>query len=275
MRLGAPLDYQGDDPFAYFAAHLQKGYGAAYCPVIPLEQASAFAQAAQAAGVVIAEVGAWCNPLDPDEDRRRRNIALCQERLALAEAVGARCCVNIAGSRGPKWDGPDPRDLSEETFERVVETTRTIIDAVRPSRSCYALETMPWMFPDSIESYTRLLRAIDRPGFGVHFDPVNLINCPERYFHNAAYLRRFVRELGGQIRSVHLKDILLADQLTVHLSEVRPGMGGLDYPALLKELDGLDPDLPVMCEHLPSAEEYDRAVSFVRSAAAQAQARIL
>jgi len=43
------------------------------------------------------------NPLSSDEQTRRTAIARCQAMLALADAIGARCCVNIAGSRGEKW----------------------------------------------------------------------------------------------------------------------------------------------------------------------------
>ena len=38
------------------------------------------------------------NLLDPDPEARRKNLATVTEGLALAEAVGARCCVDIAGS---------------------------------------------------------------------------------------------------------------------------------------------------------------------------------
>jgi hypothetical protein len=42
---------------------------------------------------VIAEVGAWVNLLDPDSAKRKANLQYVTERMALAEAVGARCCV--------------------------------------------------------------------------------------------------------------------------------------------------------------------------------------
>lgn len=142
-----------------------------------------------------------------------------------------------------------------------------IIDAVQPQATVYALETMPWLYPDSVESYQRLIAEIDRPGFAVHFDPVNLVNSPQRYFQNAALIREFVGTLGPAIRSVHLKDIRLDQRLTVHLDEVRPGLGGLDIRVLLHELNQLAPDLPVMLEHLPDEIEYDLAAAHVRGLA--------
>jgi len=270
MRLGAPIFQHYDDPTTWVAALQAKGYGAAYCPVKPdadLSIIAAYRQAAQAAGIVIAEVGAWSNPLSPDPAVRTAALDKCKAGLLLAERIGARCCVNIVGSRGGKWDGPHPADLTEETFDMIVTTTREIIDAVQPHTAVYALETMPWMYPDSVESYQRLLDAIDRPGCGVHFDPVNLINSPQRYFRNGDLIRAFVTALGPQIRSVHVKDIQLANRLTVHLDEARPGTGGVELHTLLRELNRLDPTLPIMLEHLPNEAEYDLAAAHVRAVA--------
>jgi len=270
MRLGAPLPDPVSDPALWVAAVKAKGYRAAYCPLDGSEDFAtirAFAQAAEQAGIVIAETGAWSNPLSPVESIRSSAMEKCEIMLALADEIGARCCVNIAGSLGKKWDGPHPADLTAETFNLIVETTRTIIDAVRPKRTYFTLEPMPWMYPDSIESYERLIRAIDRPQFGVHFDPVNLINSPQRYFFNGNFILDFIAHLGSEIRSVHAKDILLQDNLTVHLDEVRPGLGGLDYRTLLRGLDRLEPDLPLMLEHLPQASEYDLAAAYVRGVA--------
>jgi sugar phosphate isomerase/epimerase len=272
MRLGGPINepYQSPEQWCVAVHHL--GYRAAYCPVNVYagdETIAAYRNEARNADIIIAEVGVWNNPLSPDEVERQKSIAHNICCLELAEKIEARCCVNISGSRGSKWDGPCPLDLTDETFMMIVTTVRQIIDAVQPKRTFYTLETMPWMYPDSVESYVRLVEAIDRPAFAVHFDPVNLICSPQRYFTNGRLIQEFIQQLGSLIKSVHLKDILLRDQLTTHLDEVRPGLGGLDYSSLLRELNQLDANLPVMLEHLPSTEEYHLAGNYVRSAAQQ------
>ena len=270
MRLGFPIPAVEtlDQEIAYARQHGMRAVyvSARFCDTPPV--ARDYVARLQDADLVPAEVGAWCNPLSRDPAVRRPAIAKCQASLALAETVGARCCVNVAGSCGERWAGPYATDLLPETFDLIVATVQEIIDAVKPGRTFYSLETMPWMLPDSPESYRELLQAIDRPAFAAHFDPVNLVNSPRRYFQNGALIRDFVRLLGPQIRSVHLKDILLGPNLTVHLDECRPGAGGLDYPALLNALKPLDPDLPVMLEHLPDENEYLAAAAFVRTAAA-------
>ncbi|MGI6200258.1 MAG: sugar phosphate isomerase/epimerase family protein [Christensenellales bacterium] len=271
MRFGAPLFTPAADPETWIAALRRKGYRAAYAPVEERPApgtVAAYVAAARRADVVIAEVGAWSNPMSPDPAIRREAIALCQRRLALAEELGARCCVNITGAVGERWDGPYPDNYGPDAFDQVVQTTREIIDAVKPTRTVYALEPMPWMLPSSIEEYQRLLSAIDRPAFGVHMDLVNLICSPQRYFGFVAFAREFIRTLGGSIVSCHLKDVLLMPELTTHLQERAPGLGGLDLGALLGMIHSqLPADTPVMLEHLPDEAAYDAAAAHVRGLA--------
>ena len=266
MRLGVSLDVQSDDPEVIARAYLAAGYSAAGCPPVSLDQPEkirAIREAFSRYDLCLAEVGVWNNMLDPNPARRAANLETNIQKMALAEELGALCCVNIAGSFSPElWDGPHPRNLSEEAFELTVENVRKILDAVKPKRSFYTIETMPWVIPDSPDSYLRLIQAVDRPMFAVHLDPVNMINCPARYYDNAEFLRECFDKLGKWIVSCHGKDIQMSDQLTVHLQEVRPGLGGLDYHTFLSELNRLPGNVPLILEHLP-AQEYPLAQQYV------------
>jgi sugar phosphate isomerase/epimerase len=271
MRFGGPLFRKYADAKEWVKAVKEKGYTAAYCPVgldADAATVASYEAEARAAGIVIAEVGAWSNPLSPDSRTADEALAHCKRALALADAIGARCCVNIAGSRGDKWDGPSALDLGSETFDRIVAMVRDIVDTVKPRRTFYSLEPMPWMYPDSAESYGELMRAVDRRSFAVHFDPVNMINCPSRYFDTGAFLADFIGKLGPSIKSCHAKDIIIGQNLTLHLDECVPGQGTLDYAAYLRGIDALkDKDVCLMTEHLKSEEEYDAAAQFIRAVA--------
>lgn len=274
MRLGGPVFKQPESPDEWVAAHRELGYRAAYCPVGPEaddDTVRAYAEAAEAADLLIAEVGAWGNnPLHEDHEVRRQAVANSCRCLDLADRIGARCCVNVAGSRGERWAGPHPEDLSEDTFAMIVDTVREIVDTVRPRRTCWALEPMPWIWPDSPAAYARLLQAVNRRSFGVHLDPVNMINCPRRLFDSSGFLRECFNTLGPCIRSIHAKDSVMQPGLTTHLDEVRPGLGRVDYQTFLRLADTLGPDTPFMLEHLDSAEEYALAAQYVREQAAAA-----
>lgn len=262
MRLGAAFTPPIEDPQDLARFYLRQGYSAAVCPGVSLadkEKIRAIRQAFSRQDILIAEVGVWNNMLDADPLKRAANLQANIEKMALAEEIGAACCVNIAGSFNPdSWHGPHPRDLSEEAFELTVQNVRTILDTVKPRHAFYTLESMPWMFPDSPDSYLRLLQAVDRPMFGVHLDPVNMISSPQRFFNNSGFLRECFQKLGPWMVSIHAKDIRLETQLTVHLNEARPGLGSLDYAVLLHELSRLPVDTPLIIEHLPD-EEYPPA----------------
>ncbi len=268
MRLGGPVDGY-NSPEEWITLLQAAGYRAAYCPVSAEADSTtiqAYAHAAQAAGIVIAEVGAWSNPLSPDNTVRKAAIEKCQTQLSLADEIGARCCVNIAGSRGEVWDGPHDDNLTAATFDLIVETVRQIIDAVNPRRAFYTLEPMPYMYPDSVDSYLALITAIARPQCAAHFDPVNIINSPQIYYNNGALLEDAFKRLGPYIKSCHAKDITLQSRLTVHLEEAIPGRGHLDYKTFLTLAHQLDPDMPIMLEHLPHAD-YPEAAAYVRGVA--------
>jgi sugar phosphate isomerase/epimerase len=245
------------------------GYRAAYCPVnakASEDAVKAYARAAKRADIIIAEVGAWSNPISPDDKTRREARQKCRTQLALADRIGANCCVNISGSRSNRWEGPSPKNLTDETFDMIVETTRAIIDDVKPTRTYFTLEMMPWSYPDSADSYVALLKAIDRKRCAVHLDPVNIVCSPQRYYSTGKLIRECFEKLGPYVKSCHGKDILLDPRLTTHLDEVRPGLGGLDYATFLKELSKM-PDTPLMLEHLKGAEEYRLAAEHVRGVA--------
>lgn len=267
VRLGAPVSVKGGDPEELARAHRALGYRAAYCPAISLADSAkirAVEQAFAKHGVVIAEVGRWKNLLDPNEEARKQNLATVTEGLALADAVGARCCVDIAGSYNPKvWYGPDPRNISPEFFDAVVENARKIIDAVKPKRAKLAYEMMGWNLPDGPDSYLKMVKAVDRPAFGVHLDPCNAINSPERFYHNTALLNECFDKLGPWIVSCHAKDLAWEVELNVHFREVLPGTGSLDYATYLKRLVQLPQQPPLMIEHLKTKEEYDQAREYI------------
>lgn len=269
IRLGGPVFKKYDNPEMWVAALKELNYKAAYCPVqigASSDEIKSYKFAAQKADIVIAEVGAWSNPIDPDETKANAALEKCINSLQLADEIGANCCVNISGSRNPeKWAGPHSDNLTPETFDLIVETTRKIIDAVNPKNTFYTLETMPWSYPDSVDSYEKLVKAIDRKQFGVHFDPVNLVVSPQVYYKNGEMISEAFKKLGARIKSCHAKDILLLDdELTPHLPEVRAGLGNLNYVVYLKELSKLN-GIPLMLEHLRTGEEYNQAANYIRS----------
>jgi sugar phosphate isomerase/epimerase len=263
LRLGAPAFAKEEDPEELALAHRKLGYRAAYCPGVALND-TARIQALSAAfarhDVVIAEVGRWVNLLDADAEKRKQNLQTVTEGLALAEAIGARCCVDIAGSFNPtSWFGPHPDNFTAKFFDAAVENARKIIDAVKPVRAKFCYEMMGWAMPDSPDRGLKLIKAVDRKAYAVHLDPCNLVNSPERYYRNGDLLNECFDKLGRWIVSCHAKDLTWDVEMNVHFREVCPGQGCLDYTTFLKRLARCASPPPLMIEHLPGAADYLRA----------------
>jgi sugar phosphate isomerase/epimerase len=274
IRLGGPAFAQNQDPEELALAHRKLGYSAAYCPNIPLDdlpKIHAYAEAFAKHDVVIAEVGRWVNLLDSDSEKRRLNLQVVTDGLALADAVGARCCVDIAGSFSTdSWFGPNPENLSRRHFDACVENARKIIDAVKPTRTTFCYEVMGWSWPDTPDHYVKLIKAVDRKAFSVHLDPCNLVNSPEKFYDNTGLLNECFDKLGKWISSCHAKDLTWDVEMNIHFREVAPGKGSLDYTTYLKRLSQLPQNPPLMLEHLSTAEDYTGAREHVFEVGKQA-----
>jgi sugar phosphate isomerase/epimerase len=272
MRLGGPIFVKSDDPAVLAKAHRDLGYRAAYVPgdlmVQDTDRIAATAREFASHDVVIAEVGAWKNMLDPDAEKRRQNLAYVTERLALAEAVGARNCVDIAGSFNPSsWFGQDPGNLGQKFFDATVENCRKVIDGVKPTRARFTIEMMPWSLPSTPDEYLKLIKAVDRKAFGVHLDVCNTMSSPSRLYNNADVIHECFTKLGPWIISCHAKDLQWGPGYQVNIQEVIPGTGVIDYKTYLRDLSLLPVDAPLMLEHLKNEEEYTKGRQFIQGVA--------
>jgi sugar phosphate isomerase/epimerase len=259
IRLGGHgLPIGSDDPYAFARAHRDFGYGAAYVPEVSISDTTRLRdieKAFAAADVVLAEIGIWRNLIDPDEAERKLQFAYAAERLAIADAVGAGCAVSFIGSfASGTRHGLDPRNLGPEAFDAAVQTARHLIDTVKPKRAKFALEMMQATVPDTVDGYLELIRAVDRPAFAAHVDPVNLVMTPRTYFNTGALIRECFEKLGPWIVSCHAKDITLHHEAALHLDEVQIGEGNLDYRTYLRLLDQMPREIPLMLEHLEAPQ---------------------
>jgi len=272
MRLGGPVFNTSDDPQSLVESHQKNGFSAAYMPRIDDKGKLAEICAAYAeANILLAELGAYgINILDTDPALRQKNIDEICRRLAYADEVGVRCCVIHGGSyQTGGWGKPNPDNFSERAFAETVQAVQTIVDRVQPIRSKLVMETEKYVFPDDPDVYLRLIEAIDRPGFGVHLDPINIVSSPKLLYANGAFVRECFAKLGPHIVSCHSKDVTTIDKYPYHITETYSGNGLLDYTAYLTELAQLDDDIPLMIEHL-SAEQLPEARDFLLQKAQEA-----
>ena len=274
MRLGGSVMKPYNSPKEWLAHVKELGYSAVIFPVestAPLSVIREYEQVCRDNDLLIGEVGAGRNGMARDEKERAANMDWNIRQLELAETVGANCCVNISGSFAEMWDGYHPDLDTKETWDLVVSNTQKIIDAVKPTRTSYSLEPMPWMVPESPEQYLQLLMDVDRPAFKVHLDYCNMLNSIERYRHASEFIPHCFDLLGENIVSIHAKDALIVQgALPVNINEIMPGKGSIDLSLVTKLAHQLGDDIPVFVEHLDTHEDYLQAAAAMREAARKA-----
>ena len=268
MRIGlsSPLSHESAEEWAKTMRDL--GCRSIVFPVdhtSPDHVIADYVDAARKYDLLIAEVGIWKNVFAIDAAEREEARKRAVGQLRLADEIGARCCVNVTGTwGGPIWDGGYKENYTSECWEAVVTYTRELLDTVKPTRTEYSVEPMPWMIPTGPDEYLKLLQDVDRDAFGVHMDIINMINQPCRYFFPETFLDECFEKLGSRILSCHIKDIRLLDELTFQLREVPCGEGTFPLKAYLDRADRCNPEMPVIIEHLETDQEYLAALEVVK-----------
>ena len=267
MRLGtsSPLKHISGEDWAKNQVSL--GCSAVVFPLScndPEEKIIEYKNAAQKHGLMIAEVGIWRNALSLNENERKANMDYCVNQLKLAEFLNARCAVNVAGAFGPVWDGGYKENYSTDAWEQTVRMVREIIDRADVKNTYFTLEPMPWMYPTSPKEYIRLLDEVGRDRFAVHMDIINMINSADRYFKPGEFLEECADLLGGKIRSCHIKDIRFIPEYTFKVEECAPGEGEFPIRRYVEKMNEIDPDMPMILEHLDTDEEYLKYLGYLK-----------
>lgn len=268
MYLGISSSLQHKTPEEWAAKHVALGLKSVVFPVDYLageEKIMAYKNAADKAGLLIAEVGVWRNTLAANLTERIKWIDYAVNQLKMADRIGANCCVNVVGTPyGPRWDGGYRENFSEELWQMAVKMIQQIIDTANPTKTKFSIESMPWMIPSSPDEYLRLMNDVNRSQFGAHLDVVNMITSPDRYFYNDCFLRECFTKLKGKICSCHLKDINLKQEYTFQLEECACGKGTLDINLFAELATSENPKMPMIIEHLTTDEEYIQSVKYVQ-----------
>ena len=266
MRLGtsSPLNHTTADEWAKNQVEL--GCRVVVFPLScndPEEKIIEYKNAAEKNGLMIAEVGIWRNALSLVSEERKSNMDYCVNQLRLADFLNARCAVNVAGAFGPVWDGGYKENLTKDAWKKVVKMVQEIIDRANVKNTYFTLEPMPWMFPTGPREYLKLIDEVERDRFAVHMDIINMINSADRYFRPEEFVDECASLLGGKIRSCHIKDIHFKQKYTFQVEECAPGEGEFPIRYYVSKMNEIDPDMPMILEHLNSDEEYYRYLAYL------------
>lgn len=204
-------------------------------------------------GLEAAQANGWYEVLvHPDADRRAEGVRGVQALTRLGRAVGAASVYVRPGSLNPRgaWY-PHPENRSPAVFDRLVSSLKAAARAAEQEGMLLALEGHVLSPLDTPRRMRDALDAVGSPALKVNMDPVNFIGSLRDVYDTAPVLNELFDLLGGAVIAAHLKDCALEDRLVLHIAEVVPGEGTLDYNLLLTRMQSAQPGVYALIEHLP------------------------
>ncbi len=222
--------------------------------------------------VIIFEVGGYRNLLHTDEKVRSEYINRIAYCLEAAEKVGCPMVGTISGSRNPEGNkfvdnyAVHPDNWTLETWELLQESLHKILDLTKGLKAAIGMEAQITTNIDSPLAHLRLIEDMKSDRIKVNLDPTNMVHL-YNHFHTTELINECFDTLGEHIAGCHAKDsYVLPHSQTVHVQEVCPGRGRLDYETYFVRLSRMKWARALLPEHIPS-DQFEEAYEYLRTVA--------
>jgi sugar phosphate isomerase/epimerase len=226
------------------------------------------------------EVGAYRNILHPDESARQANLKYVAHCLEVAEKIGCRMASTITGSRNPegsKWGdnyAVHPDNWTLETWKLTINGIHQILKDTAGLKAALGVEAQVTTNLDGPIAHSNLREDVGDPRLKVSLDPTNMVHF-YNHFHTTELLNQCFDLLGEDIYGCAAKDsYVLPHSQTVHVQEVCPGRGNLDYETYLVRMSRMKWARSLNLEHFPP-EQNPEACAYIRKVAAKVGVKVL
>jgi len=225
------------------------------------QRALEIGSAIRRAGKEVGLVGAYFNPVHPDEKKVEHGIKIFREYLELSSALGAVAVGSESGSyMGDVW-GYHPKNRTEEAFERAVGVFSSLAKRAEELGAFVAIEGAFNHVFYSPEVLSAAVRRIGGRAVKVIVDLYNYLDI-SNYTEAYSILKSAHGLFGDNILLYHLKDFTVEGE---GLRQCAVGKGVLDYRAILGEIYAHNKNAVLVLEgtvgdDVPAAVEYLRKI---------------
>lgn len=214
--------------------------------------------------VTVFEVGAYDNIIHPDSEKRRSILYKIVKKFEDAEKIGGTMVATVSGSCDPVYlINPHPDNWTPETWKILVSSVKQILKDTAGMDVSLGMEAQVTTNLDGPKAHRRLIDDVGDDRCRVNLDPTNMVSL-STYFHTTDLLNECFDLLGESIMGCHAKDTyILPDKQTVHVQEVCPGKGIMDYETYLVRMSRLKWPRALFPEHI-EPEEYPEADAYIK-----------
>lgn len=219
--------------------------GIAYQPGgITTERAVQLGKSLRDAGMEVALIGAYFNPVHSDSEKVERCTAVFRDYLDNAIALGCEAVGSETGSfNDDKWTY-HPLNRTEEALVRVTDTFRGLCDYAAERGVKVAIEGAAGHVCYDVATLQRATEMIGRDNLDIIFDIYNYLdagNCRQY----KEILTEGIKTFGKRIRCWHIKDCIMGEDKPV---QVPVGKGELDFEFIFSAIKAHDPDARLVLE---------------------------
>ncbi len=197
-------------------------------------------------GVHVSVLGCYINPIHPDSEVRRGEIARFQEHIRYAKFLGADM---VGTETGSLLTGNPLDNRTEEAYKTLLASLQELVAYAGQLGVMVGIEPVTEFPIYCPERMRRLLDDLHAPNVCVILDPVNLMD-KTNYQEQHTILEQSFALFGDQIGVLHLKDF--SDAGGYHLCLAGDGM--LDYPYLFSLVKRYKPGIDMILEEVSAAE---------------------
>jgi len=286
IRLSKRMDYVEDISIGDIVRkHREEGLAAAYCRPdawhsISDSELRELKEALKQHDVNIFEVGGYRNLVHPDESVRQEYIKRIVFTIEVAEKLGCPMVGTIAGTRNTIGSefvdnyNPHPDNWMMETWNLLIDSINTILKDTAGMKAVIGIEAQITTIQDTPLSHKRLMEDVGSERLKVNLDPTNMSHF-YNYFHSTELINECFDLCGENIMGCHAKDrYILPHSQTVHVEEVCPGRGTLDYETYLIRMSWMKWPRALSVEHFPE-DQNPEAFTYIRKVAGKVGVKVL
>jgi len=209
-------------------------------------------------GIRVAVLGCYINPVHPDKEERRRQLALFKEYLHYARDFGCSVVGTETGSLNADFSF-HPDNHGEAAFELLVNSVRELAEEAEKSGATMAVEGVAKYVMNSPERIRRLIDRIDSNHLQVIFDPVNLLTA-DNFNDQDRIIKKSFELFGDRIVALHAKDFIVD---AGEIRSVQAGKGSLNYELIFGLLKQYKPMSYVLMEDTVP-QEIDEGIRYLK-----------
>ncbi len=235
--------------------------GVEYTPAsVAKERAERFADCFKRNCKSIPLIGAYFNPVHPNEEKINNGIAVFKDYLRLCHYFGGNIVGSETGSyNGDKWTYHS-QNRTEEALNRVINTFSVLCEYAEEQNALVGMEGAFGHVCYNVKTLDRAVKSIGTDNIRIIFDLYNYLdksNVNQMYEILAEGLQTF----GDRICVFHIKDCTIAEDGS--LKQCGVGKGIFDYSRILSEIIKVCPDANLVFEGT-TGDDIPFAVSHIK-----------